>query len=196
MRQGGRQQDDHPPPVTDRTRGQPRRLAGAKKDISPLRALDRAACVLCDHQPPHRVGAMLFDPDWRPQRRVCRVDRYAAQWRHRPVHRPQWPLCGIGQIDLTKKDVGRVVKEQFVPFGRIAAHPIADRLHRHAIGFDNTAMDQLLPDGAIGLAIAAVIAHADRRAIPKPDTARPLNLKKKDIQRVFQPCYFKPASLQ
>ena len=152
--------------VPDTPPSSPARRPGPVEDIRPLRALDGAAGILRHHQPPHRIGAVLLQPDGRAQRHDGWVHRDAPPRGDGPVlWRPEapWPAGRPRSRERTRRTgsstAGRAPR-------RGCAAPGPDDIGGHLVRLVDPALDQLLPDRAVG-------ATRSRRHTPAGPRARP-----------------------
>ena len=62
--------------------------------------------------------------------------------------------------------------------------PVRERAERHLVGSQQALVDQVAADRAVGVAVLAVVVHADGGAVGELDAARPLNLHEKDVDGI------------
>ena len=162
------------------------------EDVAPDRTSNGAARILGDEQsaqgPPISPGPAFrggvgVEPERDAERDEPPVHGQRSEGRQRDALRPN----GAVAFDFPEKDVGPILFQKGASLFRMAFHPGPDGLECDALAREGAHADQFPPDGAVGVAVLAVIADLQEGSVFQDHPARALDVKKEGGDGIVHP---------
>src|SRR6185312_3683025 len=153
-------------------------------------AVDRATRVLREHE---FVELDIGVRKRRRQEHRCAeryrgpIDRYRTARRQGYTQRALGPERRIAEWLLAEEHDTRVGIEQLLHSIRMGQGPLPYGGHRRLTPLELTVIDQILPDGTVGITILVRVVQPDRLAGRQPYPPRALHFQKESRERIVHP---------